>query len=297
MKLQVLREGEKMQKLNFHDHRRTLHNNRYVYAVVSRRAKGLSIGINLNPDKSCNFACPYCQVDRRTPGGERAVDIDILSNELMRLFEWVKSGELWEIPPFNTADPSMRVVRDVSFAGDGEPTSCAQFVEAIECVGKLLQQFGFQDVKFQLLSNATLFHKERIQSALQRFWHFGGVIWAKLDAGTESWFQRVDGTRIPFDKVLRNIEWAAQQKPLVIQAMFHKFDEEGPSEEEIEAWCGRILSILNRQGEISLVQIYSVARTPAEESVKPLSREELVKIQDRLNAALHDDSSVLVSVY
>ncbi|HNC96138.1 MAG TPA: radical SAM protein, partial [Myxococcota bacterium] len=56
-------------RLDFADHRRDLGDNRYIYAVVSRRARGLSIGINLNPDKVCNFDCPYCQVDRRVPGG------------------------------------------------------------------------------------------------------------------------------------------------------------------------------------------------------------------------------------
>ncbi len=49
------------------DHRRTFRENLYVYAVVSRRSKGISIGINLNPDKICNFDCIYCQVDRKTP--------------------------------------------------------------------------------------------------------------------------------------------------------------------------------------------------------------------------------------
>ena len=46
-------------RLDFKDHRRELDANRYVYAVVSRRARGLSIGVNINPDKACNFACPY----------------------------------------------------------------------------------------------------------------------------------------------------------------------------------------------------------------------------------------------
>ncbi|MEC7986429.1 MAG: radical SAM protein [Myxococcota bacterium] len=285
-----------MQKLNFQDHRRTLHENRYVYAVISRRAKGLSIGINLNPDKSCNFACPYCQVDRTVAGGERRVDIDVLREELQRLLEWVENGVLWDIAPFNTAAPALRIVRDVSFAGDGEPTSCAQFAEAVSCTGELLRRFGLQDVKFQLLTNATLFHKKRVRDALSLFASFGGVIWAKLDAGTEPWFQRVDGTRFPFDKILQNIEWASQQQSLVIQAMFHRFGEEAPTAKEIHAWCHRILTILENKGRISLVQIYSVARQPADKSVQPLARAELVRIKEQLESVIcqHPDVEVLV---
>jgi hypothetical protein len=33
--------------------------NRFVYAVVSARARGLSVGINMCPDKNCNFDCVY----------------------------------------------------------------------------------------------------------------------------------------------------------------------------------------------------------------------------------------------
>jgi hypothetical protein len=56
--------------------------NVYVYPVISRRAGGLSIGVNLNPDKVCNFDCPYCQVDRTTPGGPTRVEVADLVDEL-----------------------------------------------------------------------------------------------------------------------------------------------------------------------------------------------------------------------
>ena len=52
-------------------HERRFEANRFVYPVLSRRSKGLSLGVNLNPDKVCNFDCIYCQVDRTTTS-ERA---------------------------------------------------------------------------------------------------------------------------------------------------------------------------------------------------------------------------------
>ncbi len=39
--------------------------NHFVYVVTSSRARGLSLGINVNPDKYCNYDCLYCEVDRR----------------------------------------------------------------------------------------------------------------------------------------------------------------------------------------------------------------------------------------
>src|SRR6476646_2239078 len=59
--------------------------NRFVYAVISQRAHGLSIGINLNPDKCCNFDCAYCEVNRTLPAGDSLVDLDVLAGELERL--------------------------------------------------------------------------------------------------------------------------------------------------------------------------------------------------------------------
>ena len=71
------------------DHRRTFQENLYVYAVVSRRSKGVSIGINLNPDKVCNFDCIYCQVDRTTPAVVRKVDMNRLRDELEDMLDLV----------------------------------------------------------------------------------------------------------------------------------------------------------------------------------------------------------------
>src|SRR5438445_111855 len=55
-------------------HPRAYRENHYVYPVLSRRARGVSIGINLNPDKICNWDCVYCQVDRTTPAAIPQVD-------------------------------------------------------------------------------------------------------------------------------------------------------------------------------------------------------------------------------
>jgi sulfatase maturation enzyme AslB (radical SAM superfamily) len=57
------------------DHSRAHANYLYVYPVISRRSRGLSIGVNLNPDKVCNFDCIYCEVDRRTPPRTTVLDV------------------------------------------------------------------------------------------------------------------------------------------------------------------------------------------------------------------------------
>jgi len=259
-------------RLDFVDHRRELGENRYVYPVISRRSRGLSVGVNLNPDKACNFDCPYCQVDRTVAPRWRSVDAAVLEAELDALLALAAGGDLWSIPPFDTAAPALRRVNDVAFAGDGEPTAFKGFGEAVELVGRLLARHGLAEVKPIVLTNATLFHRPAVSDALQRLHDLGGEIWAKLDAGTEAYFQRVDGTRLPFGRVLRNLGDAARRWPLVIQAMFHAFDGVPPSEAELDAWAGRLADILAGGGRLKLVQVYTVARAPAEPSVGALER-------------------------
>src|SRR5687768_13893906 len=104
-------------------HSRNWQTNRYVYPVISRRSQGLSIGVNLNPDKICNFDCIYCCVDRTEMPGKLDVDLDVLRDELDHLVDFAASGEIWKTPPFDQAAPALRRINDIAFSGDGEPTS------------------------------------------------------------------------------------------------------------------------------------------------------------------------------
>lgn len=279
-------------RLDFQDHRRELDDNRYVYAVVSRRSRGLSIGVNLNPDKVCNFDCPYCQVDRSTPGKGRQVELTGLRAEMDRLLDLFTGGELWSVPPFDTAAPPLRRLNDIAFAGDGEPTSCPVFAEAIDVVADARDAHGLSLVPIHLLTNATLFHRPAVARGLERLDERGGVIWAKLDAGTEGYFRQVAGTTLPFRRVLDNLLLAARARPVVLQCMFMTLAGEGPDDAEIAAWTGRIADLLAGGGRIREVQVYSVARSPSDSRVGVLSQARLDEIAARA-AAL----GVPVSVY
>ncbi len=271
-----------MRRLDFRDHRRELDDNRYVYAVVSRRSRGLSIGVNLNPDKACNFACAYCQVDRTRPGGPREVDPARLASELDHLLALVAGGELWSVPPFDTAPPALRRVNDIAFAGDGEPTACPVFAEAVGVVGRLRAARGLDAVRVILLTNATLFHRPAVWAGLEALAALDGEIWAKLDAGTQAWFEVVDGTRLSLDRVVDNITRAARRWPLTLQCMFPTWEGAPPPPAEIDAWLGRVRAILDAGGRLREVQVCSVARRPADPRIGVLPEEGLREIADRV---------------
>src|SRR5262245_622170 len=148
------------------DHRRTYADNFYVYAVVSRRSKGVSVGLNLNPDKVCNFDCVYCQVDRTTPGPVRDVDLGRLRDELEDMLDQVGTGRLFDEERFRQTPPELRRLNDVAFSGDGEPTTCPEFPEVVEAVATVRRQRGLDGVKLVLITNATMFHRPRVRQGL-----------------------------------------------------------------------------------------------------------------------------------
>jgi wyosine [tRNA(Phe)-imidazoG37] synthetase (radical SAM superfamily) len=258
--------------LDFRDHRRDLDRNTYVYAVVSRRAHGLSIGVNLNPDKRCNFDCPYCQVDRTTPGGPTRVDVAVLQAELDDLLARA-AGDLWTEAPFDTVAPELRRVADVAFAGDGEPTTPPEFPAAAAAAQESRDHLA-PGVPLRLLTNATLFHKGRVRAALAAF----DELWCKLDAGTEPYFRVVDGTRLPLQRVLDNLLLVARERAIVVQSLFFAMDGVGPDEGEIAAWASRLRDVVAQGGRIDHVQVYTVARAPADPLVSALPTERLETI-------------------
>src|SRR5262245_42379891 len=232
------------------DHRRTFEDNLYVYAVVSRRSKGVSIGINLNPDKICNFDCVYCQVDRKTPPVVRDVDVPRLLEELEGMIDLVESGGLFEMARFHETPPAMRRLNDIAFSGDGEPTTCPEFLPIVEAVAELRKRRDLDSVKLVLITNATRFHHPPVRQALSVLDANNGEIWAKLEAGTEAYYHEIERTTIPFQRVLDNIGEAAKARPLVIQAMFLKMHGEGPSAAELDAFCDRLNEIVEGGGRI-----------------------------------------------
>jgi wyosine [tRNA(Phe)-imidazoG37] synthetase (radical SAM superfamily) len=264
--------------LTYHDHSRSFESNRYVYAVLSRRARGISVGVNLNPDKICNFDCLYCQVDRRTPAEVRRVDEERLLGELREMLTVLKERGPEALPRLAGVPGPLRRVVDVAFSGDGEPTSHPRFLEVVEGAAGLLEELGLDGVRLTLITNASLLDRPRVKEALKVFDRCRGEIWAKLDAGTEEYYHRVCVTSVPFEKVLANIRDAGQTRPIVIQSLFMRLDGEAPGPGEVEAYAARLHELRERGCRLDRVQIYTVARAPADPRVEALDEEQIDQI-------------------
>lgn len=266
----------------FADHPRSWRDNLYVYPVVSRRAGGVSIGVNLNPDKACNFDCVYCQVDRTIPPVVRKVDLDVLRAELEGTTAAVVSGALFDDPHFSSVPASARRLNDIAFSGDGEPTASPVFVEAVEIAADVRRRLGREDLKLVLITDAAYLNKPRVREGLALMDAHNGEIWAKLDAGTEEYFRLVNRPNCTLRHILDNILEAARVRPIVIQSLWMNVRGEPPPEHEVDAFAERLREITAGGGQVKLLQIYTIARQTAESWVTPLDDAALEGIADRV---------------
>jgi wyosine [tRNA(Phe)-imidazoG37] synthetase (radical SAM superfamily) len=260
-----------------------------VYPVISRRSRGLSIGINTNPDKVCNFDCIYCQVDRTVAPELREFDLGRAERELIAMLALVESGALRRHPRFAGVPVELLRLQDIALSGDAEPTSLARFAAVIEMVARVKPA----GVKIVLITDAAGLHRPEVERGLELMDRHDGEVWAKLDAGTEEHYLLVNRTKVPFRRILRNITDAARRRPLVIQTLFLQIRGQGPGAAEVDAYAARLREIVDAGGVIRLVQLCTLARramtlvdgVPAWTLCRALDRSALDAIAERVRDA------------
>jgi wyosine [tRNA(Phe)-imidazoG37] synthetase (radical SAM superfamily) len=250
--------------------------NRFVYLTVSARARGLSVGVNMNPDKKCNFDCVYCEVHRDQAPRELRLDLDVMAAELKKTIGFVLDGRLRERPAYRAVPDELMQLRHVALSGDGEPTFAPNFAEAVETVVHVRAMGGYPFFNLVLITNATGLDQPEVQQGLKYFSR-SDEVWAKLDGGTEAYLKRVNKTDVPQEKILQNILSTARHRPVVIQSLFPLIDGEEPSQEEIEQFALRLKELKENGAQIPLVQVCSATRPTPNSScghlpLKTLSR-------------------------
>lgn len=265
--------------LTISNHDRDLAGLTYVYPVLSRRAGGVSVGINLNPNNACNWHCAYCQVPGLVRGKAPAIDLAVLEAELSGFLSALVRGDWLAV----NAPEGMRQIRDIAFSGNGEPTSAEAFTAAIEVVVRLRAAFGLDDVPLRLITNGSLMAQARVQAGVDRLAAAGGEVWFKVDAGEAAAIERINGVSLDPQALSRHLSICAAHCPTWVQTCMFRWDGEVPSAAFIDAY----LEVLLGAGPERLqgVLLYGIARPSmqAEAShLSPLSAVELEQIADRI---------------
>jgi wyosine [tRNA(Phe)-imidazoG37] synthetase (radical SAM superfamily) len=234
--------------------------NRFVYVLISSRAGGLSLGVNMNPDRVCNFECSYCEVDRRQPVAESHLDVDVVAAELRKALAFISSGRMTERAGYDHLPPELLQLRQVALSGDGEPTLAPNFVEAVQAVVRVRALGRF--FKLVLITNGTGLDRSEVQSGLELLTK-SDEVWIKLDGGTQEYLDAVNKPDVPLEKILSNILLTGRKRPVVIQSLFPSIHGEEPSYDEIREYANRLKELKSGGAQISLVQIYSASRPAA----------------------------------
>jgi wyosine [tRNA(Phe)-imidazoG37] synthetase (radical SAM superfamily) len=256
-------------------------NNRFVYAVISQRARGLSIGINLNPDKRCNFDCAYCEVNRDTPGRDRKVDLNVMAEELERLLKLVQEKRVRELPGFRNMPEELLELKEVALSGNGEPTLCPDFAEVVREICYFRSTGRYRFFKIVLITNTTGLDLPEVRRGL-KFLSNDDEIWVKLDAGTQEYMNVVNRADIPLWRVLDNILAIAKERPVIVQSLFPLINGQQPPAQEIEEYAARLKELKAAGAQISMVQVYSAHRPPHRPHCEHLPLKSLSQIARRV---------------
>ena len=254
------------QYLSIHDHSRELSGLKYIYSVISRRAGGLSIGVNLNVNNACNWQCIYCEIPNLTRGTPPPIELDVLEQELRFFLNEIIHGDYME----KNVSLEDRHLKDIAFSGNGEPTSANEFPEVISIVKKILSEFNLlHKIKIRLITNGSLMHQTSVIKSVGMLKEMNGEVWFKVDAATEESIKTINQVNLKRSQILERLKNSANVCPTFIQTCIFTIDGKGPSKKDIDAYVELINEV---KSIIQGVHLYGLARPSLQPQAKNLGR-------------------------
>jgi len=269
-------------RLSFSNHDRDLAGLVHVYPVVSRRAEGVSIGINLNPNNACNYRCIYCQVPGLVRGSAPPIDLSLLESELSTFLRIATEGDWME----QCVPEGSRVIRDIAFSGNGEPTSAEPFDDIVTTVSHVADSFDLE-VPLVLITNGSLASSARVQRGLEVLAESNGVAWYKLDRATDEGIREVNDWPGGVDACWENLVVTATRIPTWIQTCVFGRDGAAPSEAELQAYLDLLARAQDEELPLLGVLLYGLAREshqPEAPTLERLPLEWLEALAERVRA-------------
>ncbi len=257
----------------------------YVYPVVSRRAGGVSVGINLNPNNACNWACVYCQVPDLQRGSAPDIDLAQLEAELRAILTDILHGDFMQ----TRVPQGARRLNDIALSGNGEPTSAKVFPHVIDLIGRVMADFELGGkIKLVLITNGSLADRPRVQDGLKKMAALNGEVWFKFDSATASGMRNINQTRISPDRQFERLAAAARLCPTWLQTCVFALDGAPPSDAEQDAYLAAVERIRQQRIPVQGVLLYGLARPsmqPQAGRLSALPAEWLETFADRIRAS------------
>jgi len=261
--------SDKKPQLTSANHSRDSAGLSYVYPVVSRRAGGVSVGINLNTNNACNWRCIYCQVPNLQRGSAPPVDLPLLEKELRGFLSELLHGSFMR----ENVPPEARRLNDIALSGNGEPTSAAEFEQVIELIGRVMDEFSLNGtIKLILITNGSLIHRPAVRNGIRKMALLNGEVWFKLDSATSQGRLRINNSRQTAETALRNLRVAANLCPTWIQTATFALDGQPAPLEERQAYLQFLAHCRDEGIPLQGVLLYSLARPSLQPEAPRLSK-------------------------
>lgn len=240
----------------------------YVYPVVSRRAGGVSVGVNLNPNNACNWACVYCQVPDLRRGAAPAIDLAQLEAELRAMLADILHGDFMQ----TRVSEGTRRLNDIALSGNGEPTSAREFPEVIDLIGHVMADFDLAGkIKLVLITNGSLADRPRVQAGLKTMATLNGEVWFKFDSATAAGMRATNQTRITPEKQHERLAVTSRLCPTWLQTCVFARAGQPPSVDEQAAYLATVARIQREQLPVQGVLLYGLARPSMQPQAEQLS--------------------------
>jgi wyosine [tRNA(Phe)-imidazoG37] synthetase (radical SAM superfamily) len=258
-------------KLTTLDHDRDAAGLRYVYPVVSRRAGGVSVGINLNPNNACNWHCVYCQVPNLTRGAAPQIDLPQLEAELRELLARVRSPQ-WLAE--HVDDPAYRRIVDIAFSGNGEPTTARPFDTIVARALHVVDEATADLPEFSrvLITNGSMMGREDVRRGIALLGEAGGEVWFKLDRVGQDERNEINGSNTSADSARAHLRACAARCRTRLQTCVFGWDGQPPSEATQAAYLAFVREELAAGTPIADVLLYGLARPSMQPEAPRLSR-------------------------
>jgi wyosine [tRNA(Phe)-imidazoG37] synthetase (radical SAM superfamily) len=272
--------------LTITNHDRNTFQGKYIYPVVSRRAGGLSLGINLNTNNACNWQCIYCEVPNLVRGKPDAIDLKELESELDYWLDQIVNKSF-----LSQYTKSRTEFKDIAFSGNGEPTASKQFKDVIGILIKKIKEYKLdKKIIIRLITNGSYMANPVIQKSLSLISNFNREIWFKIDGVKELDIQTVNQVNLSLATIKKNLEAALNNGPTVIQTCFFKLNEKLPSLESLGAYINFLKLYENKVKGIHLYSLARLSQQPSQNKLTRLTKSELEVIASKikvLNIPVH----------
>jgi wyosine [tRNA(Phe)-imidazoG37] synthetase (radical SAM superfamily) len=222
----------------------------FVYGPVPSRRLGRSLGVSPIPPKTCSYSCVYCQLGRT-----KYLQVERKSfYPKEKMFSEIRNNAQKSRPDY------------ITFAGDGEPTLCADLGFLIQKIKSELQ------IPTAVITNGSLLFKDDVKKDLRA----ADIVLPTLDAGCAKTFRHINRPHpeIEFDVMIEGQIDFRRRFPGQIWLEIMLVKGLNDSDEELKQIKERVDLI-----KPDKIYITTPIRPPAESWVTPPAPETILKAQ------------------